>query len=137
MYEKTKSLNIARKINLIGGTLLSSTIGFAAFAESDILAIALLCLCYAGLAFAASAIWSLPGDIAPRNMTSVLGGIQNTASNCGGIVSPIVNGAIVAATHSYVLALVISGICCLITAAIYLFMLRNIRPIEINDSNDL
>jgi ACS family glucarate transporter-like MFS transporter len=131
MYEKTKSLNIARKINLVGGMLLSVSIGFAAFAHSDILAIFLLCLCYAGLAFAASAIWSLPGDIAPRNMTSVLGGIQNTASNCGGIIGPIVNGLIIGATGSYVIALLVSGICCFITALIYMFMLKDIKPIEI------
>jgi len=63
-------------------------------------------------------------------MTSVLGGIQNTASNCGGIIGPIVNGIIIGTTDSYVIALVISGICCFITALIYMFMLKDIKPIE-------
>jgi ACS family glucarate transporter-like MFS transporter len=110
--------------------LISVSIGFAGFAKSDFVALSLLCICYAGLAFAASAIWSLPGDIAPRNMTSVLGGIQNTASNCGGIIGPIVNGAIIGATGSYIIALIISGVCCFITALIYMFMLKDIKPIE-------
>jgi ACS family glucarate transporter-like MFS transporter len=130
IYEKTKSLTIARKLNLVLGMLISVSIGFAGFAKSDFVALSLLCICYAGLAFAASAIWSLPGDIAPRNMTSVLGGIQNTASNCGGIIGPIVNGAIIGATGSYIIALIISGVCCFITALIYMFMLKDIKPIE-------
>ncbi|MDF2570396.1 MAG: Hexuronate transporter [Sporomusa sp.] len=131
MYTKTGSLTKARKINMVGGMLLATSIAFAGFAESNTVAIVLLCVSYGGLAFAASAIWCLPGDVAPRNMTSVLGGIQNAASNCGGILGPIVTGYIIATTGSFVTALIISGICCLLGALVYLLMLKDIKPIDV------
>ena len=111
--------------------LLATSITFAGYMESDMMAIVLLCVSYAGLAFAASAIWSLPGDVAPRNMTSVLGGIQNAFSNMGGFIGPIVTGHIITSTGSFVPALVVSGGFCLLGAMVYLFMLRDIKPIEV------
>lgn len=131
MYAKTGSLNKARKINLVGGMTLATSIALAGLTQSDVVAIALLCISYGGLAFAASAIWCLPGDIAPRNMTSVLGGIQNCVSNCGGILGPIVTGFIIASSGSFIPALLVSGACCLIGAMVYLFMLKDIKPIEV------
>ncbi len=131
VYAKTGNLNKARKINLVGGMLLATSITFAGYMESDMMAIVLLCVSYAGLAFAASAIWSLPGDVAPRNMTSVLGGIQNAFSNMGGFIGPIVTGHIITSTGSFVPALVVSGGFCLLGAMVYLFMLRDIKPIEV------
>ncbi len=132
VYQRTGSLTIARKINLVGGMALATSIAFAGFAESDVVAIALLCVSYGGLAFAAAALWCLPGDVAPRNMTSVLGGIQNAASNCGGILGPIVTGYIIATSGYFMPALVISGACCLLGALTYLFMLQDIKPLEIS-----
>lgn len=131
VYSKTNNLNLARKINLVLGMLMATSITFAGLADSIAVTMALLCLSYASLAFAAAAIWSLPGDVAPRNMTSVLGGIQNTVSNCGGIIGPIVTGYIIAASGSFITALVVSGIACLIGACTYLFLLKDIKPIEV------
>lgn len=130
IYTKTNNLNLARKINLVGGMLLSTTIVFAGLAESTVVMVILLCISYSALTFAAAAVWSLPGDVAPRNMTSVMGGIQNTVSNIGGILGPIVTGYIIASTGSFVPALVVSGIVCGIGAFVYMFMLKDIKPIE-------
>ena len=35
---------------------------------------------------------ALPADVAPRNVVSMVAGVQNTVSNIGGVVGPIVNG---------------------------------------------
>ncbi|MEN7468826.1 MFS transporter, partial [Providencia stuartii] len=48
---------------------------------------------------------------------------------CGGILGPIVTGYIIAATGSFIWALIVSGIACAIGALVYLVMLRNIKPI--------
>jgi len=133
MYNKTNNLNKARKINLVGGMLLATSITFAGLVESTAVMLALLCLSYAALAFAASALWCLPGDIAPRNMTSLLGGMQNAVANCGGILGPIVTGYIIASTGSFIPALVVSGGACLAGALIYLFVLKDIKPIVVQD----
>ncbi|WP_392552507.1 MFS transporter [Orbus wheelerorum] len=129
VYIKTNNLNIARKINLVGGMLVATLITFAGLVDSITIMMVLLCASYVGLAFAGSAIWCLPADIAPRNMTSVLGGIQNTVSNCGGFLGPIVTGYIIGATGSFMYALMVSGAACLIGALVYLFMLKDIKPI--------
>jgi len=131
LYQKTGNLTFSRKLNLGVGMLAATSIGFAGLAKSNNVAIALLCVSYGGLAFAAAALWSLPGDVAPRNMTSVLGGIQNCASNIGGILGPIVTGYIIATSGSFVWALAISGIFCLLGALTYLFMLGKIEPIKV------
>jgi len=132
-YQKTGNLTKARKINIVIGMLLGTLVAFSSLAESSTLCLALLCVSYAGLAFAASAIWSLPGDVAPRNMTSVLAGIQNCASNMGGFISPIVTGYIVATTHDFLPALAISGFLCFLGAINYALFLKDIKPIEAKD----
>jgi ACS family D-galactonate transporter-like MFS transporter len=134
LYARTGNLNIARKINLVGGMLLATSIALAGITESTQGMLALLCLSYAGLAFAASALWCLPGDIAPRNMTSLLAGMQNAIANCGGILGPVVTGYLIASNNgSFIPALAVSGGACLAGALIYLFVLKDIRPIVVND----
>lgn len=129
LFSRGASLTVARKINLVTGMLLATSIAFAGLVHSAVWCVVLLAISYAGLEFAASAIWSLPGDVAPKNMTSVVGGIQNCVSNIGGILGPIVTGFVVAVFHSFVTALVISGVATLIGAATYMFLLGRIEPI--------
>ncbi|WP_285315621.1 MFS transporter [Providencia rettgeri] len=136
LFIKYNNVSLARKIPIVGGMLIATSIAFSGLVESVTLMMTLLCLSYAALAFAASAIWSLPGDVAPRNMTSVLGGMQSAVSNCGGILGPIVTGYIIAATGSFIWALIVSGIACAIGALVYLIMLRDIKPIVPNEQNE-
>ncbi|MEZ0119171.1 UNVERIFIED_ORG: ACS family D-galactonate transporter-like MFS transporter [Heyndrickxia coagulans] len=130
-YRKSFSLTVARKVNLVGGMLLATSIALAGLVTSAALSVVLLSISYAGLTIAASAIWTLPGDVAPKNMTSTVGGVQNCASNIGGILGPIITGFIVNITGSFILALLISGLAALLGAATYLFWLGDVRPIEI------
>lgn len=129
-YRRGWSLTAARKINLVGGMLLATSIALAGLASSAGMSVALLSISYAGLTIAASAIWSLPGDVAPKNMTSTVGGVQNCASNIGGILGPVITGFIVAGTGSFIPALLVSGLGTLIGAATYLFWLGKVKPIK-------
>ncbi|UUZ90089.1 MFS transporter [Paenibacillus sp. P25] len=132
LYEKGYSLTFVRKLNLVGGMLLATMIAFAGLVNSVAWSVVLLSISYAGLTSAACAIWSLPGDVAPRNMTSVVGGLQNGVSNIGGILGPIVTGFIVSVTHSFIPALLVSGGATLIGALTYMFWLGKVEPIEPN-----
>lgn len=129
-HRKGWSLTAARKVNLVGGMLLATSIALAGLVTSVSLSVALLSISYAGLTIAASAIWSLPGDVAPKNMTSTVGGVQNCASNIGGILGPVVTGFVVASTGSFIPALLLSGLGTLIGAATYLFWLGKVKPIK-------
>lgn len=129
VYRKTGSITKARKINLVGGMLAATLIAFAGLTDSAVISIILLSVSYGGLVFAGCAVWSLPGDVAPQNMTSVVGGLQNCVSNIGGILGPIVTGMIISSTGSFVPALVVSGIGTLIGALAYGLGLGKIEPI--------
>ena len=65
MVRQGKSLTVARKIPLVGGMVLSSVIALAVLVPTAAEALALLCVCYAALTFAAASVWSLPADVAP------------------------------------------------------------------------
>jgi MFS transporter, ACS family, D-galactonate transporter len=129
-HKRGWSLTASRKLNLVGGMLLATSIALASLVPSAFASVALLSISYGGLTIAASAIWSLPGDVAPQNMTSTVGGIQNCVSNIGGILGPIVTGIVVAKTGSFVPALLVSGLATLIGAATYLFWLGKVKPID-------
>ncbi|GGE29365.1 MFS transporter [Marinithermofilum abyssi] len=131
LYVKGYSLTFVRKLNLVGGMLLASTIALAGLVDSAVWSVVLLSISFGGLTTAACAIWSLPGDVAPRNMTSVVGGLQNCVSNIGGILGPIVTGFLVSATHSFIPALLVSGAATLIGALTYLFWLGKVEPIQL------
>lgn len=132
LYHNCKlSLTISRKINLVGGMLLASSISLASIVHSPVFSIVLLSVSYAGLTIAAAAIWSLPGDIDPGNSASIIGGIQNTASNFGGILGPIITGWLVATSGSFIPALLLSGLFTLIGAMTYMFGLGKIKPLKV------
>lgn len=127
---KHKSLTFSRKFNLVIGMLVGTAILFAGLTRSLVLSVTLLSISYAGLAFAAPALWSIPGDMAPANMSSTLGGIQITASNLGGVLSPMITGFIVTLTHSYVSALVLSGVITFLGALSFGLWLGKIEPLK-------
>ncbi|MFD1484767.1 MFS transporter [Lacticaseibacillus baoqingensis] len=130
-FTRGKSITFSRKFNLVLGMLVGTVILFAGLTKSTAISVALLSLSYAGLAFAAPALWSIPGDMAPKNMSSTLGGIENTASNIGGVLSPIITGFVVSATGSFVSALIVSGLVTLLGAIAFAFWLGKIEPLTL------
>lgn len=132
LYSKGVPKTKVRKINLVGGMLLASSVVFAGFIHSAVGAVALLTLSYCGIACAGPALWTLPGDVAPRNMTSTVGALQNCVSNVGGILGPIVTGWLVSTTGSFVPALLVTGTATLIGAINYAFYLGEVKHIEVD-----
>ncbi|RRJ65076.1 MFS transporter [Paenibacillus oralis] len=128
------SLTATRKLFLVIGLLMAACIGFAAFAESAVLAVVLLCIAKSGTTVAASQVWALPGDVAPKNMTSVVAGMQNSVSNMGGVVGPIITGFIVASTGSFVPALIFSAVLIVIAIVNYLFLMKKVEPIQVKNA---
>ncbi|GAB2962917.1 MFS transporter [Amycolatopsis acidiphila] len=118
-------LAMARKIPLVVGMLGGSLIALAAVVPSAGLAVALLAISYGFLGFAGGSVWALPADIAPsaRNV-GALASLQNFGSQIGGILSPIVVGALVGASGGYVLPLLVIGGVTVVGAAIYGLMIK-------------
>lgn len=123
-------LSLARKIPIVGGLVLSSSIGLAVLVPSASWALALLSLSYGSLTFAGASIWSLPGDVAPsRRYVASIGGIQNFASNLAGICISTFVGVMLARSGGFVVPLLVAGGASLLGAFSYLFIVGPIEPL--------
>lgn len=132
LLRRGTSPNVARKLPIIAGLLLASTIILANYVESNVVVIAILSVAFFAQGMAALG-WTLVSDIAPEGLLGVTGGIFNFAANLAGIVTPLVVGFIVAATGSFVGALVFIGAVALIGALSYIFIVGDIKRIVLVD----
>ena len=128
------STNLARKVPIISGLVLSACIGFSPFIESNLVLMVVLTVSSAAHSFAGAAILSLPAEVAtsPDTVGSVAG-FQNFGSQLGNLTSPIAIGLFLTfGGGSYVGPLVGAAICCLISASVYGFWVR-IKPVTALD----
>ena len=88
------SLTVARKIPVVGGLLLASTIVLANWCTDPRLVIACMTCSFFGCAFA-SITWSLVSTIAPERLIGLTGGMFNFISNCAAFVVPLVIGLLI------------------------------------------
>ena len=132
LLKRGRSANIARKLPIITGLLLASVIVTANYVEGDYVVIGILSLAFFAQGMAALG-WTLVSDIAPKNLLGLTGGIFNFAANLAGIITPLVIGFIVAGTGSFVGALMFIAIVALIGAFSYIFVVGDIKRIEIED----
>jgi len=131
LLQRTGSRNLARKLPIIAGLLGASTIILANFAASDVVVIAVL-----SVAFFAQGMtglgWAVISDVAPLSLMGLTGGVFNFASNLAGVLTPLVVGVIVQKTGSFYYALTYVGAAALLGALSYIFILGDIRRIEID-----
>jgi ACS family D-galactonate transporter-like MFS transporter len=128
MLTKGLSPNIARKLPIVLGLLLASTIVSANFVDDNRMVIAIMSVAFFAQGMAALG-WTLVSDIAPEGMLGVTGGLFNLAANLAGIVTPIVIGAVLGLTGSFFYALAFIGCVALIGALSYIFVLGDVRRI--------
>ena len=132
MLKRGKSPNVARKLPIITGLLLASTIVLANYAQSNTVVIVIMSVAFFAQGMAALG-WTLVSDIAPDGLLGVTGGIFNLAANLAGIITPLAIGIIVTATGSFVGALGFIGAIALIGALAYIFVVGDIKRIVLND----
>lgn len=124
------SLTAARKIPIILGMLLSTTMVACNYVDTNALVIAIMALSFFGKGLGALG-WAVISDTAPREAVGVSGGLFNTFGNAAGIVTPIVIGYIVATTGSYNAALVFVACNALAAILLYLFVVGKIERKQI------
>ena len=122
--------NIARKLPIIAGLLLASVIVTANWVDDIRIVIAILSVAFFAQGMAALG-WTLVSDIAPAGLLGLTGGIFNFAANFAGIVTPLVIGFIVQSTGSFVGALTFIGVVALVGAASYIFVVGDVKRIEL------
>jgi len=130
LIRRTGSINLARKLPLIAGLLGASSIIGADYATKDGVVIAILSLAFFSQGMTGLG-WAIISDIAPRNLTGLTGAIFGFSANLAGIITPIVIGVVVGRTGSFAWALAYVGAVALMGAVAYLFILGDVKRVEI------
>lgn len=131
LLRRTGSANVARKLPMIAGLLLASTIMAANWVSSNELVITIMSVAFFGQGLVGLG-WTVITDIAPKKAMGLAAGVFNLATNLAGIITPLGVGFIVKATGSFVGALVLVACLALLGAFSYLFILGDVKRVEID-----
>lgn len=134
LLKRTGSANLARKLPIVGGMLLASTIVAANFvpAGSNLLVIAIMSVAFFGQGMT-NLGWTVISDVAPKKLIGLTAGIFNFSANLAGIVTPLVVGYAYQATGTFVGPLIYIGVVALIGAFSYSVILGDIHRLEMED----
>ena len=130
IIRRTGSATLGRKGPIVAGLLLTSTMVFANFTPSNTLVVAVMSVAFFGQGMA-NLGWTLIADVAPKELMGLTGGIFNLCANLAGIVTPLVVGFVLGATGSFYGALTYIAALGLVGAAAYVFILGEVRRVEI------
>jgi MFS transporter, ACS family, D-galactonate transporter len=129
LLKRTGNANLGRKLPIVGGLLLASTIVGANYVDSNVAVIAIMSVAFFGQG-AVNLGWTLITDVAPKQLVGLTGGLFNLCTNLAGIVTPIVIGIIVDRTGSFVGALAFISALALLGVVAYVFILGDVRRVE-------
>lgn len=124
------TMSFARKLPLVVGSMLGMSIVLVNFTDSNTICIAVLTIAFFAQGIASSS-WAAVSEVAPKELIGLTGGITSLAANIGGIVTPIVIGAIVHATGSFAWAFWFIGGVALIGTLSYSLLLGRLYRIEL------
>jgi MFS transporter, ACS family, D-galactonate transporter len=130
---RTGSANLARKLPIVGGMLLASTIVAANYVPADQNALVILVMSIAFFGQGMTNLgWTVMSDVAPKKLIGLAGGLFNFSANLAGIVTPLVIGVALDLTHSFVGPLIYIACVALIGALSYSVLLGDIHRIELD-----
>jgi MFS transporter, ACS family, D-galactonate transporter len=130
IIRSTGNATLGRKLPIIAGLLMTSTMIAANYVESNTLVIAIMSFAFFGQGMC-NLGWTLISDVAPKSMVGLTGGVFNLCANLAGIVTPIVIGVIVQATGSFYGALAYVAALGLVGVAAYVFIVGPVERVEI------
>jgi ACS family D-galactonate transporter-like MFS transporter len=115
---------------IIGGGLILSTISIiiAAYTNDVLPAMIFLSLTMACMGLVTGSVNSLAMDLAPREIVASLSSLQNFGGNTGAAIAPLVTGILYSYSHSFQLALIVTGLVALVFGAgSYIFLLKKVE----------
>ena len=132
ILKRTGSANLSRKLPIVGGMLLASTIVAANYvpAGSDGLVILIMSIAFFGQGMT-NLGWTVVSDIAPKKLIGLTSGIFNFSANMAGIITPLIIGITFELTGSFVGPLIYIGVVALIGAFAYSVILGDIHRLDI------
>jgi MFS family permease len=119
-----------RKAFTILGFVLASTEVFGAWTTSQTLALFFAAFSLAGLGLATANYWALTQTLVPGRAMGRIAGIQNCASNLGGVAAPILTGWLKEKSGGYQVPMQVIWIVLIIGIISYLVLVRPSRMAE-------
>ncbi len=133
LLARTGSANLARKLPIVGGLLLASTIVVANYVPPGHNAAVVLVMSVAFFGQGMTNLgWTVIADVAPKPLIGLTGGIFNFSANLAGIVTPLVVGIAYGRTGSFVAPLVYIAAVALLGALAYSVILGDIHRLEVD-----
>ena len=130
MLRRGYSLSTARKTPIVGGMLLSMTMIACNYTDLEWVVVALMALAFFGKGVGALG-WAVMSDAAPKEITGLAGAVFNMCGNLSSISTPLVIGLIIQSTGSFNWALIFVAANGLLAALSYLFIVGDIRRMEL------
>jgi ACS family D-galactonate transporter-like MFS transporter len=127
LLRKGSSLTMARKLPIIVGMLLSSSIVVANYVSDPLSISACLTFAFFGCGFG-SITWSLVSAIAPERLIGLTGGVFNFIGNLAAIVVPLAIGFLIKG-NDFTRPLIAVSAMALIGAGSYIFLVGKIERI--------
>jgi ACS family D-galactonate transporter-like MFS transporter len=131
LLKRTGSANLARKLPIVGGMLLASTIVAANYVPdgNNALVVAIMSLAFFGQGMT-NLGWTVVSDVAPKKLIGLTAGIFNFSANLAGIVTPLVVGYAYQSTGTFVGPLAYIAVVALLGALSYSVLLGDIHRLE-------
>ncbi len=126
LIKRGHSLTVARKIPIVLGMLLATSIILCNYTDNTIIVVALMALAFFGKGFGALG-WPVISDTAPKEVIGLCGGIFNVFGNVASIVTPLAIGYMVKELHSFNAALIFVGCSALAAMLCYLVVVGEIK----------
>jgi ACS family D-galactonate transporter-like MFS transporter len=131
LIRRGKSVGFARKLPIVGGLLISTSIIGANFVDSTALVIFFMALAFFGNGLG-SITWSLVSSLAPARLLGLTGGIFNFIGNLSAITTPIVIGFL-ATGDSFAPAITFVSVMGIIGALSYILLVGKVERIELKE----
>ncbi|WP_414164978.1 MFS transporter [Superficieibacter sp. BNK-5] len=130
LIKRGATITLARKLPIVLGMLLASTIILCNYTNNTTLVVALMALAFFGKGFGALG-WPVISDTAPKEIVGLCGGVFNVFGNVASIATPLVIGYLVSELHSFNAALIFVGCSALMAMICYLFIVGDIKRMEL------
>ena len=130
LLRRGHSLSFARKLPIVAGMLLACVMIACNYTNTRWLIIAIMCLAFFGKGFGALG-WTVVSDTSPKEITGLSGGLFNTFGNTAALTTSIIIGYLIAWTHYFGVALIYVGACALGAIFCYLFVVGDIKRLEL------
>ncbi|MCO8170227.1 MFS transporter [Pseudomonas sp. 21LCFQ02] len=132
LLRRGHTLTFARKAPIICGLMLSTSIVTCNYVDLEWMVVGFMALAFFGKGIGALG-WAVMSDVSPKQIAGLSGGLFNTFGNIASITTPIVIGYIISSTGSFKWALVYVGANALIAVFSYLFVVGEIKRVELKE----